>query len=418
MLLIPSLKYKTKHQQIQQLSDAKVYYLPLNAYRTVMNPVIEVGATVCMYQKVAVSEGVFSSCMHAPVSGTFLGIKEIDGKAHMIIENDFKNLSVEQLPLDVLIASREEILERIRDFGVEGSGGALFPTHRKLDTVYELTTFIVNGVECEPYLSADYVLMSEQLDALFRGIEIVRKITGVQEVVFGIEKQNKKLRPFIEQKGAEYGLKVRVKLVKNTYPQGGELQLIESVTGKKLPKGSIPAHHGLIVQNVGTLWAIYNAVCEGKPYTERIITLSGNKHLQTGNYLVKIGTPVDHVLTETGNQWDATKQTVILGGPMMGKAVHTSEHPIGKGSGGLLLLNNQQSQPENCIGCGYCVDVCPQQLMPLEFVRYNAQEDVEKMAEYNLQDCIECGACAYSCPSDVPLMQSIFQGKQQLEKNR
>lgn len=418
MLLIPSLKYKTKHQQIEQLSDAKLYYLPLDAYRTVMNPIIEIGTVVLRYQKIAVSKGTFASCMHSPVSGMATGLTEINGKLHIVIENDFKNISVEQLPLNYMACSKEEVLERIRDFGVEGSGGALFPTHMKLDFAHELTTLIVNGVECEPYLSADYVLMSEQLNALFQAIEIVRKITGVQQVVFGVEKQNKELRSLIERKGSEYGIKMRVKLVKNTYPKGGELQLIESVTGKKLPKGSIPAHHGLVVQNVGTLWAIYRAVCEGKPYTERIVTVSGNKHMKTGNYLIKIGTPVDHVLKETGNQWDATRQTVILGGPMMGKAVHNKKFPVGKGTGGLLLLDNRESKQENCIGCGYCVDVCPQHLMPLEFVRYNYLEDSEKLAEYNLQDCIECGACAYSCPSDVPLMHSIYQGKQQLQKSR
>lgn len=413
MIPIPSDKHSTKSLPIERMEAPELLYLPLDAYRNTMQPIVRPGQQVKKYQQVARSEGVFAARSHAPVSGIVKEIEEIDGKSFLVLQNDFKE---EALPVQLQNLSEltnQDLLEILVEYGIEGSGGARFPTHLKYNVgTKEIETFIINAVECEPYLNTDFVLMRDHIEALFKAIEVIQKLIHARQIVFGIERHNKELKSLIEQKNNIGNGKVRVKLLPDEYPQGGELQLIQSVTGKEIPKGNIPADAGVVVSNVGTLWAVYQAFFEGKPYTERVITVSGNKSSKKGNYWVKIGTPVEHILLQTGHKGDLQSQTVILGGPMMGKAVQTLKTPVHKGTGGVLILNNPKTEAFNCIECGYCVDVCPQHLMPMEFVRFYQEKDDRKLKAFHLQDCIECGACAYICPSEVPLMESIFKGKE------
>ncbi len=415
MMHIKSLKHQTKREPIVALASPTELYLPLKAYKGEMQPVVQIGQPVKKYELVAKSDGLFATSIHAPVSGKIVSVETIDGENFLKLKNDFRE---DEIAFDTSRRPEQltptEILDRLEQFGIEGSGGARFPTHTKYGIGSKtIETFIVNAAECEPYLTADYALISEHCDQLFKAISIVYKLVPFQKIVFAIEKQHKELAEVIRNRSCESGNFVSVKLLPNEYPQGGELQLIKSVTGKELPKGSIPANYGVIVNNVGTLWAIYRAIFENRPYTERVITFSGEKASTRGNYLVKIGTPVHFVLQALGEDWNPDEKTIILGGPMMGKAVHDPNVPINKGSGGLLLLETPESNSENCIKCGYCVDVCPQKLMPMEFARTESRTK-QKLVSLNLNDCIECGACAYVCPSDVPLLPGIFAGKKLL----
>lgn len=415
MLLISSLKKKTKLIAITSLDSPKDFYIPLEGYRYSMGLVVEVGDHLKKYELVAESEGVFPSKIHAPVSGVVKGTVSINGLLMLHIENDFKETALPLSPLDLRELSLSDLTDHLLDRGVQGAGGSQFPTHLKYQVESKrINTLIFNGVECEPFLSADFVLMKERYLELLRMAMLLASVLMVNRVVFAIEKQHKELRKVLLKCASGLGMELEVRLVPNSYPQGGELQLIENVTSMKIRKGSVPSDYGVLVTNIGTLWAMYNAVFEGKPYIERVVTVSGNSCSHLGNFLVRVGTPVGHVLNQTKNSCDLASQTVVIGGAMMGKAVDSLDSPIHKGAGGILVLKKNRVLVNNCIKCGLCVDVCPQHLMPLEFVRHNIANNIEGLNSFNLQDCIECGACAYVCPSDVPLMENIFDGKSKL----
>ena len=418
MLLIPSLKKKTKQSAIESLQDATTLYLPLDGYRGRLQALVAIGEKVNKYQLLAASEGVFAAKLHAPVSGTITGFSEVNGRAMMELQNDYLEDEMPIHTIDVEALTLVDFQTILLDYGIQGAGGALFPTHLKYNLVYgSIDTLIFNGIECEPYLSADAILMREKTTELLKTSQVIQRLLGATRVVFAIEKQNKELKKIVLAQAALLNHVIEVNVLPDTYPQGGELQLIRSVTKREIPKGSLPSAQGIMVNNVGTLWAIYKALFEGKPYTERIVTVSGNCAINTGNYLVKHGTPISHILKATGNEWKAETQWAILGGAMMGKPAHSQRTPIHKGTGGVLLLKKHQVSQNNCIKCGWCVDVCPQRLMPLELVRQNQLDNPTALIDLNLQDCIECGACAYVCPSEVALLENIFEGKTKIFNN-
>jgi len=410
MMHIPSLKHITKHYPIENLPDSTEFFI---GYKSMLKPVVEPGQYVKKYELLAETEGVFATKLHAPVSGTIAGFQDIDGKPHIKLVNDFKEDALVFPHINPEHTEPAEILEIIKHYGIEGSGGARFPAHTKYAVNdNKVDVFIINGAECEPYLTADYVLMQNKPEALFKAIVCIQKVIRAKKVVFGIEKQHKELAPLLKKHVGLGNFPLEVKILPNTYPQGGELQLIKSVTGKELPKGIVPAQHGIVVSNVGTLWAIYNALYQNKPYIERVIALSGTLAAKKGNYNVKIGTPISFLANFSGIVDSHTKHQVIVGGPMMGRQAKHPNTPVTKGTGGILIMPEEKKNQYNCIECGYCSDACPQRLMPMEFARFAQKNDKDKLITYHLSDCIECGACAYICPSDVPLMRSIFYGKE------
>lgn len=423
MMHIFSMKRHTKKGKIEDIPDPSLFYIPLSQHiGKPATPIVSVGDHVLKYQQIAEYSGAFSANIHAPASGIIREIKQhplADGSLveTIVLENDFQNKEVEGRSVDVDSLTPEQILKSIQYAGIVGEGGAQFPTHVKYDLQgRKINTFIINGTECEPYLTTDYALMRERTAELFQAIAIINKLLNAEDIVISIEKQNKELvsvfQPFLDK--AEYK-NIRVVILPNQYPQGGELQLIKSVTGIELPKGNLPREKGVIVSNVGTVCAVYDAVVLQKPLVERVITVSGENANKPGNYRVKIGTPLEHILKQQ-KIVDVSISEFTLGGPMMGKQIQNPSAPILKGSSAVLFLKKKSVKRNNCISCGYCVDVCPMHLMPLKFAELYQKENYNKLNSYSISACIECAACDYICPSDVPLMESIKKGKDELKK--
>ena len=422
-----SVKHVTKKTGLTTMKDPEFFYVPLSQHiGQVAKETVKIGDYVHRYEKIGEVSGKVSSMVHSPVSGKVTEIIEnpvANGKKvkTVVIKNDFKYKEIETEKRrieEVGTFRRDEILEIIKEAGIVGEGGAQFPTHVKYDIGYKkIDTFIVNGAECEPYLTADYTIMSNYVEELLGGIKIAEKLLRPREVVIGIEEENIDIAEHIEviiKQSRLFNIKVQV--LPTAYPQGSELQLIRSVTGKEIKKGEIPGNHGVIVSNVGTVKSMYDAFTEGKPLVERVVTVSGEKVKTKGNYLLKVGTPLSHIIEQL-NPEDNAK--IVFGGPMMGEEVTETSTPVVKGTSGILFLSKDidSVKRENCISCGYCVDVCPMGLMPMKFAESYRKEQYEKLVTvYHLDNCIECGACEYVCPSRVPLIKSIKEGKEKLRE--
>ena len=424
---IESMKHVTKKIGLTTLEDPEFFYVPLSQHiGQVAKETVKIGDYVHRYEKIGEVSGKVSSMVHSPVSGKVTEIIEnpvANGKKvkTVVIKNDFKYKEIETEKRrieEVGTFRRDEILEIIKEAGIVGEGGAQFPTHVKYDIGYKkIDTFIVNGAECEPYLTADYTIMSNYVEELLGGIKIAEKLLRPREVVIGIEEENIDIAEHIEVIIKQSRLfNVKIQILPTAYPQGSELQLIRSVTGKEIKKSEIPGNHGIIVSNVGTVKSMYDAFTEGKPLVERVVTVSGEKVEKKGNYLLKVGTPLSHIIEQL-NPEDNAK--IVFGGPMMGEEVTEISTPVVKGTSGILFLSKDidSVKRENCISCGYCVDVCPMGLMPMKFAESYRKEQYEKLvAVYHLDNCIECGACEYVCPSRVPLIKSIKEGKEKLRE--
>ena len=409
------------------MKDPEFFYVPLSQHiGQEAKEIVKIGDYVHRYEKIGEVSGKVSSMVHSPVSGKVTEIIEnpaANGKKvkTVVIKNDFKYKEIETEKRrieEVGTFRRDEILEIIKEAGIVGEGGAQFPTHVKYDIGYKkIDTFIVNGAECEPYLTADYTIMSNYVEDLLGGIKIAEKLLRPREVVIGIEEENIDIAEHIEVIIKQSRLfNVKIQVLPTAYPQGSELQLIRSVTGKEIKKSEIPGNHGIIVSNVGTVKSMYDAFTEGKPLVERVVTVSGEKVKTKGNYLLKVGTPLSHIIEQL-NPEDNAK--IVFGGPMMGEEVTETSTPVVKGTSGILFLSKDidSVKRENCISCGYCVDVCPMGLMPMKFAESYRKEQYEKLVTvYHLDNCIECGACEYVCPSRVPLIKSIKEGKEKLRE--
>lgn len=418
---ILSKKNLTKKSKILSIADAPLLYVPLLQHiGKPAIPVVSVGQEVKKYQLIGKAAEGLSANIHAPVSGRVISIKEhplVDGTLipTLCIENNFKETEEERSSGGSWKGlSATELLELIRTAGIVGEGGAQFPTFYKYAVEGKpVHTIIVNGTECEPYLTADYALMNERTRELLEGIAILQTLLQPKQIVITLEKQNRELASVFAPYLNENPL-LRIQLLPNEYPQGGELQLIHSVLGFELPRNQLPRDRGVLVNNVGTIYAVYRAVVERIPLVSRFITLSGELPAPYGNYEVKIGTPVSHLLKEL--QLSDTNRTIVLGGPMMGKSVQYLEAPFTKGSSGLLFFEKRPVKRSPCISCGYCVEVCPMHLMPMKFEEIYRMGSFFKLEKYQLSNCIECAACEYICPSSVPLIESIKEGKRKLKE--
>ena len=386
-------------------------------------PTVKTGDQVKVGQIIGQAAGFISANIHSSVSGTVMSLDPvIDASGYprpavtIKVEGDEwdENILKEPIKKQPGTFTKEEILAAISAAGIVGMGGATFPTQVKLSPPPGSTAevLIINGVECEPYLTADHRLMLEHGKELIMGIELIMKALGVKRTIVGIE-NNK--RDAIEELGklARLADGIEICPLKIQYPQGGEKQLIQATTGKFVPSGGLPIAVGAVVQNVGTVYAVYEAVMKHKPLFERVVTVTGKSLKEPGNYLCRIGTPISQLIEAAGGLPEDTGK-VIGGGPMMGKALTNTNIPVTKGTSGILLMRQEESarkEYRNCIRCSKCVSVCPMGLEPYYLMLLGEHNKLEMLESEKIMDCIECGSCSFTCPANRPLLDVIRLAK-------
>ncbi len=383
-------------------------------------PVVAVGDKVKVGQLIAEASGPISGNVHSSVSGEVVAISSAPNatggtETYIDIRNDGNDETAFLEPLGS-DATREQLIARVRDAGIVGMGGAGFPTAVKLLPRTPVDTLVINGAECEPYLTCDCRLMLEQTDEIVRGARYFAKALGIDNIVIGIEANKPECISAFEKYDD-----VKVVELKKQYPMGGEKQLIYCTTKRKVPAGKLPADAGCDVQNVATCLAMCEAVEKGKPLIERVMTVAGNGVENPKNVRVRLGTSLVSVVNFCGGAKENVVK-LVSGGPMMGFAIVGLSTPTKKTTGGLLLLTSDEiddSRPTHCLSCGKCADVCPMHLMPMNTVFYTKAGDYEGAAVMGgVMNCIECGACAYVCPAKQPLLQNIRLAKAELRKKR
>ncbi len=386
-------------------------------------PIVKKGDTVKTGTLIGKSVGFVSAHIHSPVSGTVLKIdKALDASGYkrdavfIKVEGDVWEESIDRsLQLKKTCDfSPAEILDKIATAGIVGMGGATFPTHVKLTpppgTKAEI--LIINGVECEPWLTSDHQLMMEKTDEILVGTTIVMKALNVQKAIIGIENNKRDAIALFSQKAKAYP-GITVQPLKVQYPQGGEKQLIDALTGRQVSSGALPISVGAVVQNVGTVFAVYEAVQKNKPLFERVVTVTGKEVKQPCNILSRVGIPLNNLIDMTGGLPEATGK-VVSGGPMMGKALASTDIPVTKGTSGILIiptLEAKRKAMKDCIRCAKCVSVCPMGLNPTLLMNLTEYEVWDRAEKEHITDCIECGSCSYTCPADRPLLDYIRLGK-------
>jgi electron transport complex protein RnfC len=390
--------------------------------------VVQRGDTVKVGQVIAQHEGFISSNIHASCSGRIGIIEDVmdsSGFKHLAVnirvkgDDWLETIDRTDTLVEEISLSRDEIVARVMEAGVVGMGGAGFPSHAKIKVPEGKTidTLIINGVECEPYLTADHRLMLEKPREIIVGVRILMKALGVSRAIIGIE-DNKHDAIELFEEWLREGKQIEVQPLEVQYPQGGEKQLIQAVLDREVPSGGLPADVGVIVHNVGTTFAIYEAVQKNKPLIERVVTVTGKDVKQPSNLWVRIGTPVIELITAAGGLPESTGK-VVSGGPMMGKAIADLEVPVAKGTSGILVIaqaETKRAEEYNCVHCGKCIEACPMGLEPYRLLLLSKAGQSEKSKRENVLDCIECGSCSFVCPSNRPILDYIRLSKTKVKK--
>lgn len=379
-------------------------------------PVVNVGDEVIKGQLIGEASGAISANVHSSVCGTVVAIEDIvnaQGQKYKYVVIEKNDKSDEYLFPNLTSFEPSALIERIREAGIVGLGGAGFPTAVKLSPKTKLDTLVINGAECEPYLNCDYRLMLERTEDIYKGIKYVARALDIKNIVVGIE-----LNKPEALKAFERFTDLDVVALKKQYPMGSEKHLIYCTTGRKVPVGKMPFDVGVCVQNIKTVIACYEAIELNKPLTEVVLTVSGKGTKKPCNLKVAIGTSFGEIISFAGSNDDLIKK-VIAGGPMMGKALINFNQFVRKTDSGILLLTDDEmknASPTNCINCGVCAKNCPMRLMPM-YIESNALSGDYKGAEkYGAMNCIECGSCAYNCPAKRPLVQSISMAKAKIKE--
>lgn len=418
----------TSSKAIEVLPIPERVYIPISqSIGAPSNPIVNKGDRVKTGQLIAKGEAFISANIHSSVTGIVEKIDEwIDASGYrkkaIIIKTEQdeweENISISNTINKNISLSKEEIIQCIKDKGIVGLGGATFPTHVKLTIPQgkKAEYLIINAVECEPYLTSDHRLMLEKGEEIMVGIQILMKALDVQQTFIGIEANKPDAIEHLTNLASKYqGIKVQG--LKLKYPQGAEKQLIKALINREVPSGKLPIEVGCVVQNVGTAFAVYEAVQLNKPLIERIVTLSG-KNITGGNFLVRIGTPIQALIDHCGGLPQNTEK-IINGGPMMGKALTSTEVPVTKGTSGILIFTSEMSHRMsvyNCIRCGKCVTVCPMGLEPVLLEKIAENQNWELAEKEHILDCIECGSCHYTCPAGRPLLDMIRLGKNKVNQ--
>ncbi len=389
-------------------------------------PLVKRGEEVKTGQIIAKSSSFVSTNIHSSVSGK---VKRVDFSADssgypkqgVLIDVDGDEWMEgidrsEDLVKDFDLTGKE-IIDKIQEAGIVGLGGATFPTHVKLvpPKGMKADVLLINGVECEPFLTSDHRLMLEKADEILVGTRLLMKALGVEKAVIGIENNKPDAIELLTKKTKDTEA-VNVQALKVKYPQGGEKQLIKAVTGKEVPSGGLPIAVGAVVSNVGTAFAVYEAVQKNKPLIERVVTVTGKEVENPLNLKVRIGTPIQELIEAAGGLPESTGK-IISGGPMMGRAIQSTGVPVTKGTSGILLMPEREAKRNEaitCIRCSRCVSVCPMGLEPYLLKKLSEKQIFDRAEEDKIMDCIECGSCSFTCPSSLPLLDYIRYGKKEV----
>jgi electron transport complex protein RnfC len=422
----PDKKELSAHKPIQISKPPQRVVIPLSQHLGApCKAVVSINQEVKRGELIGEPTGFVSAPVHSSVSGKVIAIGEfLNAMGRMVmsvvVENDGKDeWTILKDNPDYIDLPPEAIKDKIKAAGIVGMGGAAFPTVVKLSPPKEkpIDTVILNGSECEPYLTGDYRLMLEKPDEIIEGLKILMKVLGVNKGFVGIEDNKPEAVKTMKEAAGGLG-NVEVCALRTKYPQGAEKMLIRTLTGREVPPRALPMDVKVVVQNVGTALAIYEAARYGKPLIERVVTVTGEGITNPGNLLVRIGTMVSDLIEECGGLKDE-RLKVISGGPMMGFSIPSLDIPVTKGTSGILALpegeivHAEDFQP--CIRCGRCIDVCPMGLMPMMLSIYAEKGQFEGAKEYNLFDCFECGSCAFVCPSKRPIVQLVRLAKSQVK---
>ncbi|MGI2170875.1 electron transport complex subunit RsxC [Shewanella sp. MF05960] len=424
----PQLKTLSNQSAIARLPLAKRFVVPVPLVGEQATLTVAVGDKVLKGQALTEGAGFTYLPVHAPTSGQIIAVEQ-HATNHpsslptlsCIIEADGQDTWCDLTPNSLEQLSKAQILDKIKLAGIAGMGGAAFPSHVKLNPASEINLVIINGIECEPYITSDDRLMRDHSDEILSGVGVINHLLNPQRIIIAIEDNKPEaaqaMQAAVNRSDLPKGV-VRVTVIPTKYPSGGEKQLIQIITGKEVPSGSIPAQLGIVVHNVGTAYAIQEAIYQGKPLIERVVTLTGEHIGQPGNYWLPIGTTVADAL-QSVHFIESAEQKVIVGGPMMGYALAELDVPILKGTNCLLVPSQNEMAPvvdeKACIRCGECAVACPALLLPQQLFWHAKAEEYDKAASFNLKDCIECGCCSYVCPSDIPLVEYYRVAKSALK---
>ena len=411
-------------KKIEILPIPKTVFIPvaqhIGAPATV---VVNKGDSIKVGQIIAKSSGFVSTNIHSSVSGK---VKKVDVSADssgypkqgIFIDVDgdewLEDIDRSETLKSTFELEGSTIVQKIQEAGIVGLGGATFPTHVKLvpPKGMKAEVLLINGVECEPYLTSDHRLMLEKADEILVGTQLLMRAMNVEKAVIGIENNKPNAIKLLTEKVKKYN-GITVIALKVKYPQGGEKQLIKAVTGKEVPSGGLPIAVGAVVSNVGTAFAVYEAIQKNKPLFERVVTVTGKNIANPSNFKVRIGTATSELIEAAGGLPENTGK-IISGGPMMGRAIASLDVPVTKGTSGILIMqNNEAKRGEymDCIRCSRCVSVCPMGLEPYLLMTFGQKKIFDRAEEDRIMDCIECGSCSYTCPSNRPLLDYIRFGK-------
>ncbi|MDQ7015703.1 MAG: electron transport complex subunit RsxC [Gammaproteobacteria bacterium] len=432
-LKLPGFKALSTNSPIQKMALLAEYRLPLQQHiGEPAEAIVSVGERVLKGQMIAQAQGSISAPIHAPTSGTISAIDK-QAVAHIsrlpatciTLTSDGLDEASPAHPLGETYRQlgKQTLYEHLRQAGIVGLGGATFPTATKLALASRrpLKTLIINGAECEPYITCDQKLMEERADEVLKGIHVLIHSLRPRQCLIGVE-DNKPaainaLNEALKNDPTPSSVSIKIVAIASLYPTGGEKQLIKVLTDQEVPSGGFPGDLGIVCQNIGSAYAIYRAIYEAEPLISRIVTLTGAGIQNPGNWEVLIGTPIKQ-LSQAGGGYTDDVQRLIMGGPMMGLALHSDELPISKASNCILALSSSELPKTEtvspCIRCGVCVEVCPANLLPQQLYWHSRAKDFDKAQDNNLFDCIECGCCDYVCPSHIPLVSFYRYAKTQI----
>ncbi len=424
---LTDFKDLSKQKAIENFPAPDKAVIPLSQHTGIpAKPVVKKGDSVLKGQLLGEAGGFISSPVHSSISGTVSALENRalpGGRSSLsvIIDNDRQDKSVEAVRKEWQSLNPEEIISIVREAGIVGMGGAAFPTFVKITIPKgkKAECVILNGCECEPFLTADYRVMKERCAEVLEGLLIVCRALSLEKAYAGLESNKRDVAALMKKTLADMHtpVKVEVKILPEKYPQGSEKHLIKSVTGREVPSGGLPVDAGCVVFNAQTLLAVRDAVCGGTPLIERVLTVTGLVKTAK-NLRVRIGTPVTAILEYCGAE-NRTGCKTVIGGPMMGVNIHSADIPVIKSTTGIIILPEETGFKDDiqaCIRCGKCIDACPMRLVPAELGRHAESKNWEKCKQFDVADCIECGCCSYVCPAKRPMVELFKWAKAEIKK--